>query len=64
MFKDRKALEDVANEMDLDTDTVLSFYKDYLRLVKMDWLFKIYNDLNKDFSMFYYLYQRIKKEDE
>ena len=64
MFKDRKALEDVANEMDLDTDTVLSFYKDYLRFVKMDWLFKIYNDLNKDFSMFYYLYQRIKKEDE
>src|SRR5690242_71148 len=48
--------------MDLDTDTVLSFYKDYLRHVKMDWLFKIYNDLKKEFPMFFYLYKRIKKE--
>jgi len=32
MFKDRKPLEDEAIEMDLDTDTVLFYYKDYLRL--------------------------------
>jgi transposase len=62
MFKDRKPLEDVAIELDLDTDTVLFYYEDYLRLLKMDWLFKIYNDLNKDFPLFIYLYKRIKKE--
>jgi transposase len=62
MFKDRKPLEDVAIELDLDTDTVLYYYKDYLRLLKMDWLFKVYNDLKKDFPIFFHLYQRIKKE--
>ena len=36
MFKDRKPLEDVAIELDLDTDAVLYYYKDYLRLLKMD----------------------------
>src|SRR6476659_3110839 len=41
MFKDRKPLEDVAIELDLDTDTVLFYYKDYLGLLKMDWLFKM-----------------------
>jgi len=48
--------------MDLDTDTVLYYYKDYLRLLKMDWLVKIYNDLRRDFPLFIYLYKRIKKE--
>jgi len=62
MFKDRKPLEDEAIEMDLDTDTVLFYYKDYLRLLKMDWLFKICHDLKRDFLMFFYLYKRIKKE--
>ena len=62
MFKDRKPLEDVAIELDLDTDTVLYYYEDYLRLLKMGWLVKIYNDLKKDFPIFFYLYKRIKKE--
>ena len=62
MFKDRKPLEDVAIELDLDTDTVLYYYKDYLRLLKMGWLVKIYNDLKEDFSVFLCLYKRIKKE--
>ena len=62
MFKDRKSLEDVAIELDLDTDTVLYYYEDYLRLLKMGWLFKIYKDLRKDFPLFIYLYKRIKKE--
>jgi transposase len=62
MFKDRKPLEDIAIELDLDTDTVLYYYKDYLRLLKMDWLFRIYDDLKNDFPIFYYLYRRIKKE--
>ena len=62
MFKDRKPLEDVAIEMDLDTNTVLYYYEDYLRLLKMGWLVKIYKDLKKDFTLFIYLYKRIKKE--
>jgi transposase len=62
MFKDRIPLEDIAIELDLDTDTVLFYYQDYLRLLKMDWLFKVYNDLKKDFPIFFHLYQRIKKE--
>ena len=62
MFKDGKSLEDVAIELDLDTDTVLYYYEDYLRLLKMGWLVKIYKDLKNDFPVFFYLYQRIKKE--
>jgi hypothetical protein len=61
MFKDRKPLEDVAIDLDLDTDTVLYYCKDYLRLLKMGWLVKIYNYLNKDFPIFFCLYKRIKK---
>jgi len=62
MSKDRKPLEDVAIELDLDTDTVLFYYEDYLRLLKMDWLVRIYKDLKKDFPLFVYLYRRMKKE--
>src|SRR3954470_9416793 len=62
MFKDRKPLEDVAIELDLDTDTVLFYYKDYLRLLRMGWLVKIYYDLKNDFPIFFYLYKRTKKE--
>src|SRR4029079_5953575 len=62
MFKDKMPLEDVAIELDLDTDTVLFYYEDYLRLLKMGWLVKIYKDLKNDFPLFIYLYKRIKKE--
>ena len=62
MFKDRKPLEDVAIELDLDTDTVLFYYEDYLRLLKINWLVKIYKDLKKDFPLFIYLYKRVKEE--
>ena len=62
MFKDRISLEDVAIELDLDTDTVLLYYEDYLRLLKMSWLVKVYNDLKKDFLLFVYLYRRMKKD--
>ena len=62
MFKDRMPLEDVAIELDLDTDTVLVYYEDYLRLLKMGWLVKIYKDLKNDFPLFFYLYRRITKE--
>jgi hypothetical protein len=62
MFKDRMPLEDVVIELDLDTDTVLFYYQDYLRLLKMGWLVKIYKDLKNDFPIFFYLYKRTKKE--
>jgi hypothetical protein len=62
MFKDKMPPEDVAIELDLDTDAVLFYYEDYLRLLKMDWLIKIYKDLKNDFPPFIYLYKRIKKE--
>ena len=62
MFKDKKTLADVAIEFDIKTDVVLSFHSDYLRLVRMDGLVKIYNDLRNDFPIFFHLYRRIKKE--
>ena len=60
-FKDRKPLEDVSIELDVDTDAVQFYYQDYLRLLKMGWLFKIYHDLDNDFPMFFYLFRRTKK---
>jgi hypothetical protein len=62
MFKDKLSLADVAIELDKNTDTVLNFHADYLRLMRMDGLVKIYNDLGKDFPIFFHLYRRIKKE--
>jgi len=62
MFKDRKPFEDVAIELDLDTDTILFFYEDNLRLLKINWLVKIYKDLKEDFPLFIYLYKRVKEE--
>ncbi len=57
-----RSLADVAIELDIKTDVVLSFHADYLRLVRMDGLVKIYNDLKNDFPTFFHLYRRIKKE--
>jgi transposase len=62
MFKDKLSLTDVAIELDAKTDVVLNFHTDYLRLLRMDGLVKIYNDLGKDFPTFFHLYRRIKKE--
>ncbi len=62
MFKDKTSLADVAIELDIKTDTVLNFYSDYLRLIRMDGLVKIYNELKNDFPTFFHLYRRIKKE--
>jgi transposase len=65
MFIDKLTLADVAIELDLDTDTLLNYYKDYLRLVRTNSFMSIYNELKKndDFlSIFIHLYRRIKKE--
>jgi hypothetical protein len=52
MFKDNKALTDVAIELDQDTDTVLYYYNDYLRLVNMNRLVTIYQELKDDLLIF------------
>jgi hypothetical protein len=62
MFKDKRSLADVAIYLDAKADTVLNFHSDYLRLMRMDGLVKIYNDLKNDFPIFLHLYRRIKKE--
>jgi hypothetical protein len=62
MFKDKRLLADVAIELDIKTDTVLDFYGDYLRLVRMNHLVGIYQELKDDWPLFIHLYKRIKKE--
>ncbi len=62
MFKDKLSLVDVAIELDIDTDTVLSYYKDYLRLGRTNSFMTIYDELKDDFPTIIHLYRRIKKE--
>ena len=62
MFKDKLLLADVVIELDIKTDTILNFHSDYLGLVRINGLVKIYNDLGNDFPLFFQLYQRIKKD--
>ncbi len=62
MFKDKNPLADIAIELDIKTDMVLSYHADYLHLIQMDNLVKVYNDLKNDFPTFFHLYRRIKKE--
>jgi hypothetical protein len=54
-------LEDVAIELDIKTNVVLDFYRDYLILIIMNWLVDIYQDLKNDFPFFNHLYRRVKK---
>ncbi|MER5174415.1 MAG: hypothetical protein ABJB76_02145 [Candidatus Nitrosocosmicus sp.] len=62
MFKDKKSLAEVVIELDVEARVVLSFYNDYLNLARMNHLVGIYQDLKDDFSLFFHLYKRIKKE--
>jgi transposase len=62
MFQLKKPLTDVAIELDIDTNTVLYYYKDYLRLVNMRRLVTVYQELKDDLPLFIHLYRRIKKE--
>jgi hypothetical protein len=63
MFRDKRALADVTIELDLDADTVLYYFGDYLRLIRMGNLVRIYKELKDDLSLFLDLYRRIKKEE-
>ncbi len=62
MFKDGRALEDVAIELDVESPTVICYYQDFLKLVYMRRLVSVYNELKGDLSPFLDLYRRIKKE--
>ncbi len=62
MFQLNKPLTDVAISLDIATNTVLYYYKDYLRLVNMRRLLSIYNELKDDLPLFIHLHRRIKKE--
>jgi transposase len=62
MFKKGLPLADVAIELDLETDTVLYYFGDYLRLLRMAKLVTIYKELKDDLPLFLHLYRRIKKE--
>ena len=61
MFRENKTLSGVVVEIDLDANTVLDYYGDYLRLVRMNDLFGIYKDL-KDKWQLLCISRRIKKE--
>ena len=58
MFKDENPLADVSIEVDIKTDMVLSFYNDYLRLVRVNGLGKIYDELKNDFHLFLHIYNK------
>ena len=40
----------------------MDFYNDYLQLIRMDNLVKIYNELKNNFPLFLHLFRGIKKE--
>lgn len=62
LFREKKPLTDVVITLDLDTDTVLYHYKDYLRLNNMYRLVNLYHSLGNDLPLFLQLFNRIKKE--
>src|SRR4051794_16546425 len=62
MFKDKKILADVAIELDIKSNAVLDYHRDYLMLTRMSILVKVYDELKNDFPLFLHLYNRIKKE--
>jgi DNA-binding transcriptional MerR regulator len=62
MFRDKKSLVDAAIEIDQEANIILNYYGDYLRLTRMDGLVSIYKDLKDDFTVFFHLYKRVKKE--
>jgi hypothetical protein len=62
LFREKKPLVDVVITLNLNTDIVLNYYKDYLRLMGMYKLVNLYHSLGKDLPLFLYLFDRVKKE--
>ena len=62
LFREKKPLTDVVITLNLNTDIVLDYYKDYLRLMGMYKLVNLYHRLGKDLPLFLHLFSRVKKE--
>ena len=62
MFRDGQPLTEVAIELDIESPTVICYYSDYLKLLNMQRLVNIYNEVKDDLPLFLKLYARIEKE--
>jgi len=62
LFREKKSLTEVVITLDLEADTVLYYYKDYLRLNHLYKLVNLYHSLGKDLPLFLHLFNRIKEE--
>ncbi len=62
LFKEGKNLVDVAITLDMEADEVLGMYSDYLRLLNLDKLITIYNEMGDDIHLLEHLYHGLKSE--
>jgi hypothetical protein len=62
MFKDGKSKIQVAIDLNLEKDDVVTLFEDYLSLVNLDKLMSIYKELDKDIYLFHYLFHHLKCE--
>jgi DNA-binding CsgD family transcriptional regulator len=62
MFMQDKSQPEIIVSLDIDANTVQSYYCDYLRLINMKNLVDIYREIGPNLSLFLYLYRQIKKE--
>jgi hypothetical protein len=63
LFKEGRSLVSVAIALDIETDEVLRFYADYLRLLNLGKLMTLYRELDdEDFGLLEYLYHQLKWE--
>lgn len=62
MFRENRPLTDAVIELGLNVDKALDYYFDYLRITRNGEFIHIYNELKDDFSLFLYLYRRVKEE--
>jgi hypothetical protein len=62
MFKENKKLVDVAIILNIETDEVLGMYSDYLRLLNLQKLMTMFNEMGNDIYLLEYLYHDLKNE--
>jgi hypothetical protein len=61
-FQEGRPLIEVSIELDIESQTVICYYENYLKLVNMRKLVAMYKDVRNDLSLFLQLYGRIKIE--
>lgn len=62
LFKDGKSKVDVATSLNLEAEDVVALFEDYLSLVNLDKLTRIYKELDNDIHLFHYLFHHLKCE--